>query len=69
MKALISSMILSLMFLSAGAIAGADRGVNRQASAVLAKPGNVTEVSKNRAWPLAGSISVEPCTLRRCIGV
>lgn len=65
MKTLISAMILSVVFLSAGA----ERGVNRQTAAVPAKPGNVTEIAKNQAWPLAGSISVEPCALRRCIGV
>lgn len=69
MKTLIMSMILSVMFLSAGAFAGARHEGSGQLGAALSKPGNVTVVSKNQAWPLAGWISVEPCNLRRCIGV
>lgn len=69
MKTLITSMILSAIFLSAGAIAGADHSTRTQADTTSAKARNVTVVSKNQAWPLAGWISVEPCSLRRCIGV
>ena len=69
MKTLTISMILSVAFLSAGAIAGAERTAPQHAASVSVKAGNVTVVNKNRAWPPAGHISVEPCSLRRCIGV
>lgn len=69
MKTLMMSMILSVAFLSAGAIAGADRATLHHAATVQAKAGNVTVINKNGAWPLAGHVSVAPCNLRRCIGV
>ncbi len=69
MKTLIASMALSVMFLLAGAIASAHHPRYGQEDMTLAKPRNVTVVTKNQAWPLAGRISVEPCNLRRCIGV
>ncbi len=69
MKTLITSLILSVLFLSAGAIAGAEHVRKTQADTAMATPRNVTILSKNQAWPLAGRISVEPCNLRRCIGI
>lgn len=69
MKTLIASMILSVIFLSAGTILGAELRAGRLAATAVAKPGNVTIVNKNQAWPLAGRISVEPCNQRRCIGI
>jgi len=50
MKTLTTSLILSVMFLSAGAFAGA----NRTAPHLIAAPakiGNVTTVNKNGVWP------------------
>ena len=69
MKTLTMTMILSVMFLSAGAIAGASRSTPGQLATASANAANVTVISKNQAWPLAGRISVEPCNFRRCIGV
>ena len=67
MKTLTTSIILSVMFLSAGAFAGSNRGV--QPAMVSADPANVTVVTKNAAWPPAGQISVEPCSRTRCFAI
>jgi hypothetical protein len=56
------------MFLSAGAFASGNRGVG-PLPAVQSKPENVTVVTKTSAWPPVGNISMEPCSLRRCIDV
>ena len=68
MKTLTTSIILSAMFLSAGAFAGSNRGVH-SATASEANPANVTVVAKNAAWPPAGQISVEPCSRARCFAI
>lgn len=68
MKTLTTSIILSLMFLSAGAFAGSNRGVH-PAVLQLSIPANVTVVTKNAAWPPAGQISVEPCSHTRCFAI
>lgn len=70
MKTLATSMLLSVLFLSAGALAGGNRhNPAPQAAAVKNTPAftNVTTVGKNRVWPPAGQISMEPCSIRRCI--
>lgn len=69
MKTLTMSMILSVMFLSAGAFAGSNHAVIQHAAVAPAQLEHVTVINKNGAWPPAGQISVEPCNLRRCIGV
>ena len=73
MKTLTTSIILSVMFLSAGAFAGASHTTQHSPSApavaVESKPENVTVVGKTSAWPLAGNISVEPCSHRRCVEI
>ncbi len=66
MKTLTASMILSAMFLSAGAFAGNTRPASAPA---LPKLENVTVIVKNQAWPVAGRISVEACSLSRCIEI
>ena len=68
MKTLTTSIILSVMFLSAGAFAGSNRGLH-PATVTLANPANVTVVTKNGAWPPAGQISVEPCSHTRCFAI
>jgi len=65
MKTLTTSIILSVMFLSAGAFAGS-RNDAHIVTAPAANPANVTDITKNAAWPPAGQISVEPCSLARC---
>lgn len=67
MKTLTTSIILSVMFLSAGAFAGAGQG--GQSTAIAAGNSNVTVITKNAAWPPAGQISVEPCSLNRCLAI
>ncbi len=72
MKTLTTSMILSVVFLSAGAFAGASGDASRflKAPSVTHRQSeNITVVDKNRIWPPAGHISMEPCTKRRCIDV
>jgi hypothetical protein len=66
MKTLTTSLILSVMFLSAGAFAGASHNVP---VSIVAEPANVTVIEKNQAWPLPGRISVDRCTYNRCIDV
>ena len=66
MKTLTTSLILSILFLSAGAFAGAEQQVTAE---YVADPANVTVIEKNQAWPLPGRISVEPCSYQRCIDV
>ena len=68
MKTLTTSIILSVMFLSAGAFAGS-RSDAHLVTAPAANPANVTIVTKNAAWPPAGQISVEPCSLARCLAI
>jgi hypothetical protein len=68
MKTLTTSIILSVMFLSAGAFAGSSRGVH-PVTLTASTPGNVTVVTKNAAWPPAGQISVEPCSHTRCFAI
>lgn len=68
MKTLTTSIILSVMFLSAGAFAGSNRGAH-PVMVSEANPANVTVITKNAAWPPAGQISVEPCSRARCIDI
>ena len=66
MKTLTTSLILSVMFLSAGAFAGASHNAPAK---IVAEPANITVIEKNQAWPLPGRISVDPCSCNRCIDV
>ena len=68
MKTLTTSIILSVMFLSAGAFAGSNHA-GQPVMASAANPANVTVVTKNAAWPPAGQISVEPCSRTRCFAI
>lgn len=69
MKTLTTSIILSVMFLSAGAFAGSSRDLHPAAIRAAAQTDNVTIVTKNAAWPPAGQISVEPCSHTRCYDI
>jgi hypothetical protein len=70
MKTLTTSLVLSVMFLSAGAFAGAThKTVHPVALTAAHTAANVTVVSKNGAWPPAGQISVQPCSLTRCFDI
>ena len=68
MKTLTTSIILSVMFLSAGAFAGSNHGVQPM-MASASNPANVTVITNNAAWPPAGQISVEPCSHTRCLAI
>jgi hypothetical protein len=68
MKTLTTSMLLSVIFLSAGAVAGPDHGTLR-APAAPAASGSVTVLAKNGVWPPAGQVSMEPCKVRRCLDI
>lgn len=69
MKTLTTSIILSVMFLSAGAFAGSHRGHEHVISVAAEAPSNVTVITKNAAWPPAGHITVEPCSRSRCLAI
>ena len=71
MKTLTTTIILSVMFLSAGAFAGGNSKPlsATKPQAAVTDVSNVTVVRKNGAWPIAGQISVDPCSLTRCIDI
>lgn len=73
MKTMTTSILLSVMFLSAGAFAGASHTTHStpaiKAPAAAWKAENVTVVDKTSAWPLPGHVSVEPCKQRRCVEI
>lgn len=66
MKTLSTTVLLSIMFLSAGAFAGVNHKVN---PTVTAKGPNITIAVKNQTWPVAGRITVDPCNANRCIDI
>jgi hypothetical protein len=68
MKTLTTSMLLSVIFLSAGAFAGPGPA-KHVAPAAPAQAGNVTVVSKNGVWPPASQVTMEPCSIRRCLDI
>ena len=63
MKTLIATATLTVMFLSAGAFAGNNHPRHGVHNA------NLTVISKNQSWPVAGMITVEACNLARCIEI
>jgi hypothetical protein len=69
MKTLTTSMLLSVIFLSAGAFAGQGPGSQPAPAAQKAETQNVTIVAKNGVWPPAAAVTVEPCSIRRCIDI
>lgn len=69
MKTVTTTILLSVMFLSAGAFAGGSNKPHVVALTQGANVENVTVILKNQAWPIAGQISVEPCNVRRCIDI
>ena len=69
MKTLTTSILLSVMFLSAGAFAGSNHPASTGAALPATPVENVTVVNKNQVWPPAGQISMDPCSIRRCIGI
>ena len=60
MKTLIAALFLTFALLSAGAGASDN-------SDYLASIRNVTVVEKNQAWPPKTGITVEPCSISRCL--
>jgi hypothetical protein len=63
LKTLTLSTALAVMFLSAGAFAGAP-----SPSRLIVKT-NVTIIHKNSAWPYKAKVVVEVCAKARCIAV
>jgi hypothetical protein len=68
MKTLTTSMLLSVIFLSAGAFAGPDHDTLRAPAAPAASE-NVTVIAKTGVWPPAAQVSMEPCKIRRCLDI
>jgi len=72
MKTLTTSMLLSVIFLSAGAFAGQGPHKHTAPAAPAASAtssSNVTTVAKNGIWPPASQVSMEPCSIRRCFDI
>ena len=65
-KTLSATDALTILFLSAGALAANNQPVTL--SADTSTP-NMTVIAKNQAWPLKGLITVESCRTIRCIAV
>ena len=64
MKTVIATATLAVMFLSAGAFAGND---TQTAPVAKSQITNVTVISKNGQWPVKGQISLDACSVRRCL--
>jgi hypothetical protein len=62
MKTVFASLVLTCAMLSAGAFASDNRGYLHQVQ-------NVTDISKNQAWPLKSQLTVDPCSASRCLDV
>ncbi len=63
LKTLTLSAGLAVMFLSAGAFAGAS-----SPKPLLVKT-NVTIIHKNSNWPFKATVKIAPCVKTRCIAV
>jgi hypothetical protein len=63
LKTMTLSATLAVMFLSAGAFAGANTN-----KTMMVKT-NVTIIHKNSAWPMKGQITVVACAAKRCIAL
>jgi len=64
MKTVLATASLTIMFLSAGAFAG----IETKIAAVATPPvTNVTVIAKNGQWPVKGQISLDACSVRRCL--
>jgi len=64
MKTVLATATLTIMFLSAGAFAGND---TRTAPVAESQVANVTVIAKNGQWPVKGQISLDACSVRRCL--
>ena len=64
MKTLLATATLTIMFLSAGAFAGNDTQTAQVAKFQIT---NVTVIAKNGQWPVKGQISLDACSVRRCL--
>jgi hypothetical protein len=64
MKNVITTALLTVLMLNAGAFASDNRAYlrNRGGNA------NITVVTKNQAWPVRTQMTLEPCSLTACVG-
>ena len=60
LKTMTLSAALAVMFLSAGAFAGAN-------TTPMIVNTNVTIIHKNSAWPIKGQITSNACAVSRCV--
>ncbi len=63
LKTMTVSAALAVMFLSAGAFAGANT------TKLMMVNTNVTIIHKNSVWPMKGQITVNACAAKRCVAV
>ncbi len=61
LKTMTVSAALAVMFLSAGAFAGANT------TKLMMVNTNVTIIHKNSVWPMKGQITVNACAAKRCV--
>ncbi len=64
MKTVLVTATLTIMFLSAGAFAGNDTHTTPVAKSQIF---NVTVIAKNGQWPVKGQMSLDACSVRRCL--
>lgn len=62
LKTMTLSATLAVMFLSAGAFAGAN-------TTPMIVNTNVTIIHKNSVWPIKGQITSNACNIKRCVEV
>lgn len=60
MKTVVSFVVLTIVFLSAGAFAEQPVQIHKT---------NITVVYKNQAWPVKGQIAIDTCRINRCTDI
>jgi hypothetical protein len=65
MRTALSTAILAILLLNAGAFASDNRAYLRG----RIDASNVTVLTKNQAWPIKSRITLEPCAEGSCTGV
>ena len=66
MRTATATAALTILFLSAGAFA---RDSRLMPSAAAVQNANVTVINKNQSWPVKNLITVEACSVSRCIDI
>jgi hypothetical protein len=67
MKTTLTTALLAIAFLGAGAFANG--GSHKSATPVRHAQVNHTSIAKNQAWPIREMMTTEPCAASRCIAI